>query len=104
MNSHNSIILVLSVAAMVVGLPIAAAQTKFQTYRCADGPNFIVGLYPYDSRVYMQIDGREVILPKRVALSGQYYSGGGVTFSITKRGITTVRHAKRPETTCERTS
>jgi membrane-bound inhibitor of C-type lysozyme len=103
MNSNNSIILVLSLAGMVSGLPTGIAQTSFQTYRCADGTNFIVGFYPYDLRLYMQIDGRAVTLSKRFALSGRQYSGGGVTFSITRGGVTTVRHAKRPETTCERT-
>ena len=104
MNRNKSIILVLSVAGIVSGLPMAVAQTTFQTYRCADGTNFIVGFYPYDSRLYMQIDGREVTLLKRLALSGRRYSGRDVTFRITKSGVTTVRHAKPPETACELTT
>jgi len=80
-------------------LPRAAAQS-FQTYRCADGTQFIVAFYAYDTRAYIQIDGRPVTLAKRLALSGSRYSGGGVTLKITKAG-TTVRHARRPVTACE---
>jgi hypothetical protein len=35
-----------------------------------------------------------------LALSGAHYSGGGIVLKITKAG-TTIRHAKRPTTTCE---
>jgi membrane-bound inhibitor of C-type lysozyme len=79
----------------------ALAQT-FQNYRCADGSQFIVGFFEYDSRAHLQIDGRAVTLAKRLTLSGSRYSGGGVTLKITRAG-TTVRHAKRPTTACELT-
>jgi membrane-bound inhibitor of C-type lysozyme len=86
-------------AGLVTGSSAALAQT-FESYRCADGTRFIVGFYRYDSRAYLQIDGRAVTLKKRLAFSGARYSGGGVTLMITKAG-TTVRHAKRPVTACE---
>jgi membrane-bound inhibitor of C-type lysozyme len=86
-------------AGLVTGSSAALAQT-FESYRCADGTRFIVGFYRYDSRAYLQIDGRAVTLKKRLAFSGARYSGGGVTLVITKAG-TTVRHAKRPVTACE---
>ena len=79
----------------------ASAQT-FQNYRCADGSQFIVGFFEYDSRAHLQIDGRAVTLAKRLTLSGSRYSGGGVTLKITKAG-TTVKRAKRPTTACELT-
>jgi hypothetical protein len=56
--------------------------------------------YPYDTRAYMQIDGRPVTLAKRLALSGSRYSGGGVTLKITKAG-TMVKRSRRPVTACE---
>jgi membrane-bound inhibitor of C-type lysozyme len=87
-------------AGLVTGSSAALAQT-FESYRCADGTRFIVGFYRYDSRAYLQIDGRAVTLKKRLAFSGARYSGGGVTLVITRAG-TTVRHAKRPVTACER--
>jgi membrane-bound inhibitor of C-type lysozyme len=101
MNWRKTIILAaaLSAAGTLAGLPRALAQS-FQTYRCADGTQFIVAFYAYDTHAYMQIDGRPVTLTKRLALSGSRYSGGGVTLKITKAG-TTVGRARRPVTACE---
>ncbi len=79
----------------------ASAQTSFQNYRCADGTQFIVGFFQYDSRAHLQLDGRAVTLAKRLALSGARYTGSGVTLKMTKAGATTLKHAKRPVTACE---
>jgi membrane-bound inhibitor of C-type lysozyme len=82
---------------------LSAAQAQsFESYRCADGTQFIVGFYPYDSRAHLQIDGRAVTLKKHLAVSGARYSGSGVTLAITKAG-TTIRHVKRRVTACELT-
>lgn len=83
----------------VAGASPALAQT-FQSYRCADGTQFIVGFFEYDPRAHLQIDGKAVTLAKRLALSGSRYSGGGVTLKITEAG-TTIKHARRPGTACE---
>jgi hypothetical protein len=64
---------------------------------------FIVGFFQYDSRAHLQLDGKALTLPKRVALSGSRYQGKGVTLRITKAGVTTLKHARRPVTTCEQT-
>ena len=90
---------VLFVAGIALGPSPALAQT-FQSYRCADGSQFIVGFFEYDKRAHLQIDGRAVTLAKRLSLSGSRYSGGGVTLNITKAG-TTVKHGRRPATACE---
>ena len=96
-------IIILSAAIVAAGLASgsspAFAQT-FQNYRCADGSQFIVGFFRSDKRAHLQIDGKAVTLGKRLALSGSRYSGGGVTLKITRAG-TTVKHGKRPATTCE---
>ncbi len=84
----------------VFGAAPALAQS-FQTYHCADGTEFIVGFYPYDSRAYMQIDGRAITLPRRLAMSGTRYSGSDVTLKMTRAGATTIKHAKRREAICE---
>jgi membrane-bound inhibitor of C-type lysozyme len=89
----------LFVAGIAAGWSPASAQT-FQSYRCADHSQFIVGFFDYDSRAHLQIDGRAVTLAKRFALSGARYSGGGVTLKITREG-TTLKHARRPVTSCE---
>jgi membrane-bound inhibitor of C-type lysozyme len=98
MNRRNSSIFGVTLLAAVGSSP-ALAQS-FQSYRCADGTQFIVGFFEYDKRAHLQIDGRAVTLGKRVALSGSRYSGGGVTLKITGMG-TTVKHARRPVTACE---
>ena len=81
----------------------ALAQTTFKNYRCADGTQFIVGFFQYDSRAHLQLDGKAVTLAKRLALSGSRYTGNGVTLKITKAGIATLKLAKRPVTSCEQT-
>ena len=88
-------------AAILFGASGASAQkTTFQTYRCADGTEFIVGFFEYDKRAHMQVDGKAVTLQKRLALGGSRYSGGGVTLRVTK-SATTLKVGKRPATTCQ---
>ncbi|KYH03304.1 MliC family protein [Bradyrhizobium sp. DOA1] len=94
--------IVLAVTMLLAGIletRPADAQT-FQTYRCADGTQFIVGFYDRDKRAFLQIDGEPVTLAKRLAASGARYSGAGVTLRIPKTGPTTVKHLKRPVTAC----
>lgn len=89
---------------MIAAAPSAAlAQSSFRNYRCADGAQFIVGFFQYDSRAHLQLDGKALTLPRRVALSGSRYQGNGVTLRITRAGVATLKHAKRPVTTCEQT-
>jgi membrane-bound inhibitor of C-type lysozyme len=105
MNRRRITILGTAIFVMGVATGSSAAlaqQTTFQTYRCADGSEFIVGFFGYDKRAHLQIDGKAVTLAKRVALSGSRYSGGGITLKIAKSGAT-LKHAKRPVTTCELT-
>ncbi|UWU72355.1 MliC family protein [Bradyrhizobium sp. NC92] len=100
MGRHKAIVLTVSMlAGGMLGGRQADAQT-FQTYRCADGTQFIVGFYDGDKRAFLQIDGEPVALAKRLAVSGARYSGAGVTLRIPKSGPTTVKHLKRPVTAC----
>jgi len=100
MGRHKVIVLaIIMLAGGISGARQADAQT-FKTYRCADGTQFIVGFYDYDKRAFLQIDGEPVTLAKRLAISGMRYSGAGVTLRIPKTGPTTVKHLKRPVTTC----
>jgi membrane-bound inhibitor of C-type lysozyme len=103
MAGHRGAVYV--VAILVTGLftcPLPAAAQTFESYRCADGTSFIVGFYQYDSRAFLQVDGRAITLKKRMGLSGARYSGSGVTLVIGK-ARTTIRHVKRPATACELT-
>jgi len=100
---RNTIFGALCVVAMAAAPSAASAQSSFRNYRCADGAQFMVGFFQYDSRAHLQLDGKALTLPKRVALSGSRYQAKGVTLRITKAGVTTLKHAKRPATTCEQT-
>ena len=93
----------LCVVAMAAVPSAASAQSSFRNYRCADGAQVIVGFFQYDSRAHLQLDGKALTLPKRVALSGSRYQANGVTLRITRAGVITLKHAKRPVTTCEQT-
>ena len=86
---------------MVAGTTNAAAQSTFQTWRCADGTEFIVGFFQYDSRAHMQVDGKAVTLHKRATFIGSRYSGGGVTMRTTKKAGTTLKVGKRKTTACQ---
>ena len=89
-------------AAAMAAAP-AFAQTSFRNYRCADGAQFIVGFFQYDKRAHLQLDGKALTLPKRVAFWGSRYQAKGVTLRITKAGVTTLKNGRRRTTTCEQT-
>jgi membrane-bound inhibitor of C-type lysozyme len=86
-------------AGLIAQTSPASAQT-FDSYRCADGTQFILAFYPGDKRAYLQIDGHAVTLKKSLALPGKRYSGGGVNLVMTATGIR-LKHARRPVTACE---
>jgi membrane-bound inhibitor of C-type lysozyme len=92
----------LSAGAIAAGLFVPAAAQSVSSYRCSDGTRFIVGFYPQDPRAFIQIDGGEVTLARRIALSGKRYSGAGVTLTLTKDGRTLMRHARQRAAVCER--
>jgi membrane-bound inhibitor of C-type lysozyme len=100
MGRHKAILLgITMLMAGISGMRQADAQT-FRNYRCVDGTQFIVAIYDYDNRAFLQIDGEPVTLKKRLAVSGARYSGAGITLRIDKTGATTVKHLKRPLTAC----
>lgn len=87
------------VAGFIAQASPATAQT-FNSYRCADGTQFILAFYPGDKRAYLQIDGHAVTLKKSLGLRATRYSGGGVNFVMTATGVR-LKHARRPVTACE---
>lgn len=100
MGRHKAILLgIIMLSAGISGARQADAQT-FRTYHCADGTQFIAGIYDEDKRVFLQIDRKPVTLAQRLTVSGMRYSGAGITLTIGKTGTTTVRHLRRPVTTC----
>lgn len=105
MNCFRSMIFgaVLCAAATAAVPTAASAQSSFRNYRCADGSQFTVGFFQYDKRAHLQLDGKALTLPKRVALTGSRYQAKGVTLRISKAGVVTLKHARRKTTTCEQT-
>jgi membrane-bound inhibitor of C-type lysozyme len=101
-QSKTTIFTAILIGVMAACASSTLAQTTFQNYRCADGTEFIVGIFRPDTRAHLQIDGRAVTLTKRLALSGARYSGGGVTLKTGKAGAT-LKLGKRPLTACELT-
>jgi membrane-bound inhibitor of C-type lysozyme len=102
MNRRKTIVIFSMALTMASSITGASAAETFQTYNCADGAQFVAAFYPSDpKRAHLQVDGKAVALTKRLALSGQRYSGGGVTLTIGKAG-TTLKHGKRPVTACSK--
>ena len=101
MNRCKAVIFAAAICiAGIAACPSPASAQTFQNYRCADGTQFIVGFFDRDSRAHLQVDGRELALGKRLALSGSHYSGSGVSLKFAKAG-TTLKLAERPATACE---
>src|SRR5690349_5847420 len=104
MSRYRNIVIGAAAAGLIGSLaPLFAPTTSFRNYRCVDGTQFIVANYPYDCRIYLQIDGGPVTLKRRFSILGSRYSGGGVTLKFSRTGRTTVKHPGRPETACEPT-
>jgi membrane-bound inhibitor of C-type lysozyme len=85
--------MLLGAAGIVLSQLPVFAQT-FLTYRCHDGSEFVVAFYEGDKRAHLQLDGKAVALPKRIALSGSRYAKGDITLRITKM-VTTLKRGKR---------
>ena len=67
MSRYRNIVVGAAVAGLIGSLtPLFAQTTSFRDYRCADGTEFIVANYPYDARIYLQIDGGPVTLKRRL--------------------------------------
>jgi membrane-bound inhibitor of C-type lysozyme len=84
------IALVAAAAAIVIGPPPAVAQTLV-TYSCLDGTEFVVGFFTGDRSAHLQLDGKAILLPRRVSLSGTRYAKGDITLRITKTATTLTR-------------
>jgi membrane-bound inhibitor of C-type lysozyme len=68
-------------AVLTAGGPPAAAQTFF-TFRCGDGSEFVTAFYQGTRSAYVKLDGKSLVLPRRLSLSGARYSSGGIVLRI----------------------
>jgi membrane-bound inhibitor of C-type lysozyme len=82
----------LALAGALAVMPPATAQV-FTTYHCRDGSEFVAAFYEGDKRAHLQLDGKAITLPKRVALTGVRYARGDLTLRISK-GSVTLRRGK----------
>jgi membrane-bound inhibitor of C-type lysozyme len=67
--------------ALAASATSASAQTYLQ-YRCDDGAQLSVAFVEKSKSAYVQLDGKSLILPQRLAASGARYAKGGVAFWI----------------------
>jgi membrane-bound inhibitor of C-type lysozyme len=80
---------------MIVGPLSALAQSKFATYACNDGSEFVVAFFEGDRFAHVQLDGQAIAMPKRPSISGSRYVKGDVTLTIAKSGGVTLKRGKR---------
>jgi membrane-bound inhibitor of C-type lysozyme len=88
-----TLIVLFAVTGVVAGQARTWAQT-FVTYHCRDGSEFVVAFFAHDRRAHLQLDGKAVVLPRRVSLSGSRYAKGDIAVRINKTA-TTLRRGKR---------
>ena len=91
MRTRTGALVVAALGLLFAGAPVHA-QTFFH-YECADGASFEVGFYPETKAAYLQFDGRSLQLPKRFSLTSQRFAKDGVTFSMKRGGIATIKRA-----------
>jgi membrane-bound inhibitor of C-type lysozyme len=76
-----------------------ASAQKFVNYVCDDGTPLTAAFFPGDRAMRMQLSGKALALPQRLAASGARYAKGGVSFWI-KGQEATLKQPKRKATTC----
>jgi len=82
-------------------LALPAAADDISLYQCADGLQFALAFYEADTHAHLQLNGKALSLPKRIALSGARYSSGGVTLRIDKDSMT-LKRPREAVTTCKK--
>jgi membrane-bound inhibitor of C-type lysozyme len=82
-------------AAMFVALP--ARSETYYFYRCENGAQFEVALFPDRRAAYIQLDGRAMVLPKFFSITGSRYRRAGITFWFRGERATIRRGGVRSE-------
>jgi membrane-bound inhibitor of C-type lysozyme len=89
-----------ALAVMAAGaiLPTSPARSEtYYAYRCDNGAQFEVTLFPDTRAAYLQLDGRAMILPKFFSITGARYRKAGVTFWFRGERATIRRGGVRSE-------
>jgi membrane-bound inhibitor of C-type lysozyme len=93
---RRDFITIFGAAGLLIGQSPVFAQT-FRTYNCYDGSQFILAFFEGDKRAHLQLDGRAITLPKRIALYGSRYTKGEISLRTTKTAITLKRGKQSTE-------
>ena len=66
-------------------------RARYTAYECDDGAHFQVALLDTEKKAYLQLDGKALQLPKKIAYTGDRYAAGGVTSGPRQRSGTIKR-------------
>jgi|SRR5580704_6345404 membrane-bound inhibitor of C-type lysozyme len=75
-----------------------AAPQTFLTFHCGDGTEFVATFYESRRSAQVQLDGKALTLPRRLALFGPRYSAGGITLRM--KGMAATLSRGRLSTEC----
>jgi membrane-bound inhibitor of C-type lysozyme len=75
-----------------------AAPLTFLAFHCDDGTEFVASFYEAGRRAQVQLDGKALTLPRRLALFGPRYSAGGITLRM--KGMAATLSRGRRSTEC----
>jgi membrane-bound inhibitor of C-type lysozyme len=64
----------------VIALATTAQAQTYMSYRCENGAQFEVTLFPDTKVAYVQLDGKSIALPKFASVTGARYRKSGITF------------------------
>jgi membrane-bound inhibitor of C-type lysozyme len=78
----------------------ASSAQSFVSYICADGTRISAVFFKGERSMRMQLDGRALSLPQRLAASGARYAKGGVSFWI-KGQEATLKRPRQKATLCK---
>ena len=85
-------------AALVLIVAVAPAQGQnYVRYNCAGGTEFEAAFFAGTRAAFLQVDGKSLNLPKRIAASGTRYAKDGVTFWVKGQRATLKRAGKTIE-------
>jgi membrane-bound inhibitor of C-type lysozyme len=80
------------IALIAAGGVCAAQAQTFHNYQCTDGSHFEVAFDPATKAVYLQIDGKSLVLPKRFSLISQRFKTGRYSFAMRSGGKAIMKH------------
>jgi hypothetical protein len=77
----------------VLGFAASAQAQTYYHYECDDGAKFEVAFYPETKAAYLQVDGKSLMLPKRLSLISQRFKQNGISLAMRGGGKAILKHA-----------